>query len=429
MKRLLMVCIALVFTGNVFAQEVKQEEKKGPQFTYSAKLWAYGVSGSQKDYEYNYSHVRLRPLFTLGNENIKIVTQLEIDQDFGRGTDDNVNADPGTDNKVIEVKHAYAEAKDVILPNVSLVAGLAGYKFPLVVDNDFALFQAGYDFGAGKASLSYIKVDEYEPVEQTETETKQNKDVDAYALDLPVKIDSLTVRPGVIYIKGGDESVNFTKTSLVNYALNVTGDMGTLAFTATGAYMNGTLKDDGITKVKTSAYGIDLGVDVKPADGIKIGLFGTYGTGNDGKDAEKDNSYFYTLNKVFGKTSNKSGAPDGRLYLLENASVTSAGGYNDFDSMDNSLGYMAYGINAEAKIISKLTLFAQFGMASTVEKDAGGNTGIGSEIDLRAAYEIAPKSSLFLEYAAIIAGDDMGLGKYTTAENVSQIIWGVTAQI
>ncbi len=445
MKRFFTLCMALLFAGSAFAQEVKQEEKKGPEFKYSANAWVYGASGSQSDYEYDYAHVRVRPLFSLGNENIKIVTQLEIDQDFGRSSsskdyavydstdtatgdyitisDDSASADPGTDNKVVEVKHAYIDAKDVIIPNLSLMGGLNGYKFPLVVDNDFALFKAGYNFGMGQINLSYIKIDEYDTASNTETDDELDDDATAYAFDLPIKFNGITVRPGVIYIKGGEQSSTFSETKLTNYALNVSADFGMVTFGATGAYMTGDLNS---TK-ETSAYGFDLGLDIKPVEGVKIGAFFTYGTGNDGSDATEDNSYFYNLNKVFGKTSNKSGAPDGRLFLLENATVTSSA-YNDFDSMDNALGYMSYGINAQANF-DKIVLFAQFGMASTVEDNAAGDSGIGSEIDLKASYEIAPKSTIFVEYGYFMAGDDMGVGLYTKAENASQVAFGMTASI
>lgn len=444
MKKISTLCMALLFAGSAFAQEAAQEEKKGPEFKYGAKAWVYGANGSQNDYQYNYAHARLRPLLSLGNENIKIVTQLEIDQDFGRSksskdyevvddtdavigstsiSDDSAGADPGTDNKVLEVKHAYVDAQNVIVPKLSLMGGLNGYKFPLVVDNDYALFQAGYDFGMGKVNISYIKVDEYEIAENTEIDEEQDKDVTAYAVDLPVKISNITVRPGVIYIAGGEQSESFSEAKLTNYALNVSADFGIAAVNATGAYLSGDLNAD----VETAAYGFDLGVDVKPVDGIKVGAFFTYGTGNDGSDATEDNSYFYNLNNIFGKTSNKSGAPDGRLFLLENATVTSSA-CNDFDSMDNPLGYMSYGINAEAKF-DKLVLFAQFGMASTVEDNEAGDTGIGSEIDLRVSYEIGPKSTIFAEYGYFMAGDDMGVGKYAEAESASQLAFGITASI
>lgn len=429
MKKFLALLGMLFIAAGAYAQEAA----KGPDFKYSLKGWVYGVSGAQKDYEYDYSHIRFRPLFSAGTDNVKAVVQLEIDQDFGRGTDENVNADPGTDNKVVEVKHAYLEVKDAIVPGVTLMGGLNGYKFPVVVDNDFALFQAGFDFGMGKAILSYIQIDEYEYAEATAADpsVKQNKDITAYALDLPIKAGMLTVRPGVIYIKGGNESALAQKASMTNYALNITGDMGVVAFTASGAYMGGTLSDNGTTKVETSAFGADLGVDVKPADGIKLGVFFTYGTGNDGKDAEKDDSYFYNLNKLFGKTSNRTGAPDGRLFLLENASITGVGGHNiddNFDVMDNQLGWMAYGINAQAKI-DKLTLFVQYGIASTVEKNANDKTGIGSELDAKVSYLVGPKTDLFVEGAYFMSSDDMGVGKYTAAENAYQVAWGLITSI
>lgn len=450
MKRFFMVCMALLFAGSAFAQEVKQEEKKGPEFNFSAKGWVYGISGSQSDYAYDYSHIRVRPLFSISNDNIKLVTQLEIDQDFGREADPtkygvgHPGADPGVDNQVVEVKNAYIEAKNVIVPGLSLMAGLNGYKFPIVVDNDFAVYQAGYDFGMGKALVSYIKVNEYDVVEEKADKTKQNQDVQAYALDLPIKFDKLTIRPGVIMIKGSKDYVDaattpFAKASLINYALNANADFGMVAFTATGAMMKGTLSDDGTTEVKNSSMGFDLGVDVKPADGIKIGLFCTYGSGNDGKKATENDSYFNTLNNLFGSqksatvtggvsSNGSAGAPDGRLFLLENASIASVGGVNYFDSMDNALGYISYGLSAEGKF-DKLVIFAQFGVASTVEKNSAGDKKIGSEIDAKVSYEIGPKTVIFGEYAYLMAGDDMGLGAYATAEKASQFAFGMTTQM
>jgi len=433
MKKFLAFLGMLLIGAGAYAQEAS----KGPDFKFGFKAWAYGVSGSQNDYSYDYSHIRIRPLLSVGTENVKGVVQLEIDQDFGKESSD-AGADPGTDNKVVEVKHAYLEVKDAIVPGLTLMAGLNGYNFPVVVNNDFGLFQAGYDFGMGKAIVSYIKVDEYEHVEATEADPSvdQNKDVTAYALDLPIKLDKITVRPGIIMIKGGKESTLAQKASMTNAALNITGDMGMIAFTASGAYMSGTLSDDGTTKVESSALGADIGVDLKPADGIKIGVFFTYGTGNDGKDAEKNDSYFNTLNKLFGAngTTSNTGAPDGRLFLLENASITSVGGYNsgssneNFDVMDNQYGWMAYGINVQAKI-DKLTVFVQYGMASTVEKNSNGDTGIGSELDTKISYLVAPKTDLFVEGAYFMSSDDMGVGRYAEAENAYQIAWGLTTSI
>lgn len=433
MKKFLTICMALLFAGAAFAQEVKTEEKKGPAFTYGFKGQAFAVTGSQADLAYDYTHVRVRPNFALTNENVKGVVTFEIDQDFGKQATD-TGADAGTDNKVVEVKHAYMEAKDVVVPGLTLMAGLNAYLFPMVIDNDYAMMQAGYDFGMGKAIVSFIKIDEYEVIENTAADAKQNKDLDAYALDLPIKLGSIVVRPGVIMVKGGKESATFTETSLMNYAVNVNGDMGMVAFNFSGSYLSGDLN----ATTETAAYGMDANVDVKPIENVKVGGFFTYGTGNDGTDAEEDNGYFYNMNKIFGanetsatagKTS--SGATDGRLFLIENGigNITRNGGLNYYDVMDNQLGYMSYGLYVEAKF-DKLTAFAQFGMASTLEDNAAGDTAIGSEIDLRVDYEIGPKTKVFAQYANFMAGDILvGNGSTTDAESGSEIAFGMTASI
>ena len=268
MKRFFVVLMALLFAGSAFAQEVKTEEKKGPEFSFGLKGAIFGATGSQADFDYDYSHIRVRPTFTVNNDNVKGVITFEIDQDFGKvgGTPDK-GADAGTDNMVVEVKHAYLDAKDVIIPGLTLMGGLNEYSFPLVVKNDFALVKAGFDFGMGKVFLSYIAVEEIDKIENTAADVKQNDDVDVYAVDLPLKFGSISVRPGLLYITAGDQSTLAAEAGLTNVALNVSGDMGMVVFNATGAYLTG---DTNATNT-AAAYAVDVNVDVKPADGIKAG--------------------------------------------------------------------------------------------------------------------------------------------------------------
>lgn len=434
MKKFLTICMALLFTGGAFAQEVKTEEKKAPAFTYGFKGYAFGVSGGQNDFAYDYAHIRVRPYLTVGSENVKGVVALEIDQDFGKEATD-AGADPGTDNKVVEVKHAYMEAKDAVIPGLTLMAGLNGYMFPLVVDNDYAMFQAGYDFGMGKAIFSYIKIEEDSVVENSAADVEDNKDIDAYALDLPIKLGSISVRPGVIAVKGGTESTNFSDASLMNYAINVKGDLGMVAFNASGAYLSGDINAD----TETSSYAFDANVDIKPVENVKIGAFITYATGDDDTvETEENNGYFSVMNSVFGKNEDSSvagktssGVTDGRLYLIENGvgSITRNGGLDYYDVMDNEYGYMSYGLYAEGKF-DKLTVFAQFGMASIVEDEEAGDSALGSEIDLRVDYEIGPKTVVFAQYANFMAGDLLiGAGSATDAESGYEIAFGMTSSI
>ncbi|NLV67759.1 MAG: hypothetical protein GXY14_08810 [Spirochaetes bacterium] len=424
MKRFFVVLMALLFAGSAFAQEVKTEEKKGPEFSYGLKGAIFGVTGVNDDLAYDYSHIRVRPSLNVTNGNIKGVLTFEIDQDFGKG-DAVKNADPGTDNLAVEVKHAYLDAKDVIIPGLTLMGGLNEYSFPLVVKNDFALVRAGFDFGMGKVFVSYIAVEEQDVIENTAADAEDADDVDVYAVDLPLKFDAISVRPGLLYIVGGDQST-YAETGLTNVALNVSGDMGMVVFNVSGAYLTG---DTNATNT-AAAYAVDVNVDVKPVEGIKVGAFFTMGSGDDDAADDEEKNYFGIMNTFLGDNSNNpfaangktnSGAPDGRLFLFENASAASNGGVNYFDAMDNQNGYMSYGLYVEAKM-DKLALFAQFGMANLVEDNAAGDTAIGSEIDLRASYTIGSKTDLFVEAAYLVSGDIL-------EENAYQGILGVTTSL
>lgn len=457
MKRFFTLCMALLFAGSAFAQEVKQEEKKGPEFKYSIYGIAYGVSGSQKDYKYDYSHVRVRPYFTLGEENVKLVTRLEIDQDFGAKYDkavknDDSYADNGTDNKVVEVKWAFLEMKDVVLPGLTLMGGLNGWKIPLIVDNDNAMFQATYDFGMGKAILGYVNHEENNYVSKnynstTDTATTNKDDVHSYVFQLPVKVADITITPAAVYTKIGkngteivDDTVastdlyRFFDGSITNYAISAVGVMGPLDFTAAFAYAKGKVKIDTEaagdltntdmedTDIKTMAF--DAGVNFKVNDMFKAGLFYTMYSGEKNTD-EDIKGHMALMEKVYG-------APDGRLFILDTAGVQAAGGHDEFDMGENEQGMNIYGINAEVKV-EKAKLFAQYAYV-TLNKEVTNGEGkkvknLGQEIDLKLSYNVTSKASLFLEYGYVVAGDDMDFGKYDKAENVSQLAWGMTANI
>ncbi|HOQ12353.1 MAG TPA: hypothetical protein PK104_08320, partial [Spirochaetota bacterium] len=113
MKKFLVVLSALLIATGAFAQDAKKAD-----FNYSFFGIAYGVMGSQDKMEYDYSHIRVRPFFTVGNENVKGVVHLEIDQDYGRNSDSS-GAGKGTDNMVVEVKWAYLQVKDFLIPNLT----------------------------------------------------------------------------------------------------------------------------------------------------------------------------------------------------------------------------------------------------------------------------------------------------------------------
>jgi len=440
MKKFLVVLSALLIATGAFAQDAKKAD-----FNYSFFGIAYGVMGSQDKMEYDYSHIRVKPFFTVGNENVKGVVHLEIDQDYGKtdkansdfGVTQNDGADKGTDNMVVEVKWAYLQVKDFLIPNLTATMGLNAYYFPMVVDNDFAMNQLAYDFGMGKAIFTYIKIDEYAQVEKKDDGTKQNQDAQAYAFDLPIKAGAVNIRPGFLYITSGkeakllfyddnadetydvaDHDMELSKAKLYNAALNVNGDFGMVGLDLTGAYLWGNVTEAAAGKLDVAAYAFDALLTVKPAEGISLGLFATYTSGQDDGDkiGDKIKAYDIIMDTYMG-------ACDGRLFLIEAAGVASNGGYQPFDLTDTGAGLMVYGVNLEATF-GKLALLAQYGYASFADDTYTGDSFIGHEFDLKAAYTVAPATTFFVEGGYIKAGD---LDLIT--DDAWEVAYGLTTKI
>jgi len=411
MKKFLVVLMALLFATGAFAQEA---EKKAAEFKYGFKGFAYGVTGAHDDMEYDYTHIRVRPMFTMGNDNVKGVVQLEFDQDFGKITTQAEDADPVADpngaavstrNKgIAELRLAYIDVQNFFVQNLSYRMGLDYYFFPMVMDNPAALTQVAYDFGMGKAILSYIKINEDTKIENTAEDVETTTDSQIYALDLPIKAGAITVRPGVMFLQAedlytvnleiGDETLAGSEVSLTNAAINVNGEMGALGFDATLAYLTGEASD-----IDIAAYAADAQVTFKAAEGIKVGVFGTY---TSGQDFTEDDimAYDVVMDTIVG-------APDGRLFIVEANGINANGGGEQLglDMTDSIFGQMNFGLMVEA-VFGKATVLAQYGYCSFAEDNGADEAFIGHEIDLKGAYEVAPATTFFVEFGYLTAGDD-----------------------
>ncbi len=459
MKKLLVVLIALLFATGAFAQEAK----KAAEFKYGFSGISYGVSGTFKDgsdkSSYDYSHIRVRPTFQAGNENVKAVVTLEIDQDFGANPTFNgkasQGADAGTDNQVVEVKHAYFEVSNILIPNLTFTTGLQAYYFPLLVDNDFGMMQASYDFGMGKVNLSYIKLIEGEAIEKdaTQSPSNVNTDVQTYAIDAVVKVDAISIKPGFLYtqfgksnlsLEDGDATTPLTKAysfydgKMYAYGLNVAGDFGMIGFDATYVMTGGkanrsdedTTNGSGLDiktldqKFATSAFDVIATIKVEPA---KIGVFYTQYSGDDSSTDNKTKNHVSAMDHEFG-------APDGRLFILDAAGTAANGGWQPFDDGAENLGLKIYGINCEASF-GKLTVLAQYGYVTTAKKyaNAAGSkkNSLGQEIDLKASFEVAPSTALFIEYGYVAETKDFNYYKNTTDKKrtIQEVIWGLSTKI
>lgn len=414
MKRFFTVCMALLFAGSAFAQEVKQEEKKGPEFKYSVWANAYAVTEetAKKDEERQYSNVRVRPMFSLTNENVSVVTRFEIDQTFGAkynaldaanavpAGNDSSYADPDGDEKAVEVKWAYINVKDMIMPGLSLTAGLAPYVYSVGFNQDMPLFNLVYDAGMVKVDLAYIKFVEGNTTDKAAaTGTEAEDDMDGYAAKLPVKLGDITITPSLFYVTG-EKNVTNNKGVIQNDeitlnmpAIGLKSKFGNLTFDADFQYITGEIKDTvASTKTDVSAYAAYANAGFKASDAFKINFFGLYATG-EGDNADEINSF---------QSASMDEIEVGSMFLInDNGYISQTSVSNEFDK--NTEGLMMFGLGAEFKM-DKLTALAQIAYATTASDKVIDDTDLGIEIDLRLAYEVAPKTSLWAEGAYLMGG-------------------------
>ncbi len=397
-------------------KEVVAEDETA--FTFGLDSFLVGFMGAQNDFAYDAAHIRLRPSFTIGKGDVKGIVKLEIDQDFGKEATD-AGADAGTDNKEVEVKWANLKFANFFLEGLGITAGLDGYKFPFVVDNDFALASINYSVDLDgitvKPVIAYIKINEYDGATKNAAGDEDKDDLNTYALDIPVKIalgdkDFVQIRPGFMYFTSGDNNpttvATLDKTAAYNVALNVTGALEELfSFEVTGAYLGGKYGEDA-AEMKLGGYAADAVITVNPIEIAKISVFATMYSGDDNATDDKTSNYVKPMKDILGY-----GATFGRLFLINAMDAAyQFGGQGTsplYDQTANALGLMIYGFNAEVKPIegNSLTIFAQFGYVTLAKENTAGDKGLGMEIDLKVSYDIIPKTCIFVEAAYFLGGD------------------------
>ncbi len=420
MKRLFTIGMALLMAVSASAQEVKQEvEKRGPVFTYNVWANAFAVTEdtAKKDESKEYSNIRLRPMFTLANDNVSVVSRFEIDQTFGAKYSTSGNdvsyADPDGDEKAVELKWAYINVKDMFVPGISMTAGLAPYVYSVGFNNDMPLFNLVYDAGMAKIDLSYVKfiegstTDKSAAVAASSTSgVKAEDDAQAYVIKVPVKSGDITVTPSVLYFTGekkvlkSDGTALGYESTLTMPALGVKAKFGDISLDADLQYITGEMKASA-AKADVAAYAAYLNAGYKASGSLKLNLFGMYSTGEDDK-ADKVTSF---------QTACQDEIEIGPMFIInDNGLITQVGVSKEYDKITEGLTML--GISAEFKM-DKLTALAQVAYAKTSSDKVVKDTALGTEIDLRLSYEVAPKTSVWVE-SAYLAG-----GKYIETTNAA----------
>ncbi len=424
MKKILAFGAAILFAGSAFAEEVK----KGPEFRYNIWANAFAVTEDtvKKNEQKQYSNIRVRPVLTLTNEKVSVITGLEIDQYFGAkytttsfGNDVSYS-DPDGDEKAVEVKWAYINVKDMIVTGLSVTTGLAPYVYSVGFNNDMPMLNFIYDAGVVKFDLAYIKFVEGSTTEHSAANAVtgtsgalEKDDAEAYAAKLLIKLGDITITPSVLYFSGKKNVLTPSATGisyLLGYdqkltmpALGVAAVLGDISFNADFQYITGKQKDyPAETTKKVNAYAGYLNGGFKASDSLEINLFGLYSTGEDARGNTT--------------TSFQSASQDeievGPMFIINDSGfINQVGVSNEFDKATE--GIIMGGLSAGFKL-EKFTVLAQMAYARTtsrkVDTNAVPGTGIkksviGTEMDLRLSYEVATGTSIWAEGAFLAAGN------------------------
>ncbi|HOV08634.1 MAG TPA: hypothetical protein PK482_05930 [Spirochaetota bacterium] len=438
MKRFFTVCMSFLFAGAAFAQEAA----KGPDFKYNVFASAIAVkeTTAKKDEYKDYSAVRVRPTFTMGMENVSVVTGFEIDQFYGTGGNTTVGgngsgsnsgyADPDGDQIAVEVKWAYIDVKDFFIPGLSMRAGLAPFIYSIGYNNDMPQFNLVYDAGVVKVDLAYVKIDEYDLAEKNAT-AEDKDDAFMYSFKLPVKLGDITITPAVLYAKGEkNHDVTALTGTNVDKDLNSIGNTG--EFTKTMPSIGLALKAGDFSlnadfvyimgknktfDAKYKAYAGYLNAGFKASDMLSLNLFGMYTTGQDDSD-----------DKV---TSFQAACGDelevGPLFIINDAgNIGQVGVSNEYDKATE--GLMAFGLGVNLKV-DKVSVLAQVAYGSTTSDKIVKDKAIGTEIDLRLGYDVAPKTTFWVEGAYLMAGKYIETKNGGECDDPSYYAAGVTTKL
>jgi hypothetical protein len=410
MRKILLSILVLMITASVFAEE--------KYFKYNVKGTAHTVTANAvtKDEVNSFNQIRVRPKFTAGNEWLKAVLQFEIDQIFGKGSADDKYADLGADQKgVVEIKSAYIEAKVQDVKGLTLLGGIAGYNFPLVVDTDVPQFKVSYDFGMGNVNLLYIKASEY-------AGGYSGDDSEIYGLDFKIKTDMISVRPGVfLYAVGKDANAvgEYHDSMGILPALSVSFKKDKLGVDFSAAYLTGKDKTTTPDETEYSGYALDLMVsyDMKP---VKFGVFGTMLSGDD--DGTADNK----VNTYSSPAIKSSDMGVGRMFILEDSgSLAPESDVTGGDVRENSdYGYWLAGGMVDASF-GKFSALLQLGYAQLAKAPSGAKKDLGFEVDVNLGYKIAPSSNVFAEFAYLATGKGYETIGITDTQSAMYIAGGI----
>ena len=291
------------------------------------------------------------------------------------------------------MKNSYA---DFNVGPVNAKVGIQGYTLArgFMFSDDFSGAIVTYK-GDG-VSVPFIWIKAYEGGYGKDA---NDFDVDYYGIAPSISLDKITVNPYLLWVASDDASLwprintydpAIGELDAYYLGVDVDADLGAASVWFSGVYEMGTVKNVAKTaEADLEAFLVALGASANVGPASVHGEF-FYATGQDDSD---DITAFI--------------APPGQSYYWSEIM-----GYGIFDNQvsanscaDHISDTMAVNLGATMKPMDKLAVTLDLWYAALVEDDANGETDLGTEVDLKIAYNLVENLKLEVVGAYLFAGD------------------------
>jgi len=406
MKKLLVITMAALLVGAFTVPAMAVDHEFGGFWRtrmYNMTDFSGDDSGSM-DLQQADTRTRLYYTAVLSDE-VKLVNKFEMDATFGDG----VRGDIGSDGQNFEIKQSYA---DFNLGEINVKLGTQGkcWARGFLFCDDFT--GAIVRYVGNDMIIPFIWIKAYEG---GMGEDANDYDFDYYGIDPSFTMGDIKLNPFFMYAKSEDASAwsaTNSNEAVDVYFLGLSVDYAAEMFSAwfTGIYEGGTVTatDDATVWGDNAGEDLDVAASLVAAggsfnlDALSIHAQAFYATGDDDTEDTDLNDYY---------------VPKGRSYywaeimgygLIDNS--VSAGSPGDQVS-----NIMAFNVGVDVPL-DKLTLTVDIWNASLVEDDANGDSDLGTEIDVLAAYQLLDDLKLQVVAAYLSAGDATGGGDENPTE-------------
>jgi hypothetical protein len=397
MKKLFVITLAILLVGAFTVPAMAVDHEFGGY--WRTRMYNYtnfsGDDTGAADVQQADTRTRLYYTAVLSDE-VKLVNKFEMDATFGDGT----RGDIGADGQNFEVKQSYA---DFNLGDVNVKLGTQGKCMArgFIFCDDFS--GAIVRYVADDMVIPFIWIKAYEGGTGDEA---NDFDVDYYAVDPVFSMGDLKINPHLLYVASTDASAwssTNANEDVAVYFLGVSVDYAADMFSAwfTGIYEAGSVDltsgDDLDVAATLAAVGGSFNMDA-----LSIHAQAFYATGDDDPDDGDANDFYvpkgasYYWAEIMGYGS------------IDNA--VSAG-----SSGDQITNITALNVGVDVPL-DKLTLTVDIWNANLIEDNAAGDTELGTEIDVAAAYQLLDDLKLKVVAAYLAAGDATGGGDENPTE-------------